>query len=720
MATAHATSARLPVQSRPGRRVSVLEILLLITLATLAVWKGLLPGWGTLNTDFPNYYLAARLMRSHYCLDRLYDWIWFQRIAARFGVSHQPVGFLGLTPFSALPVMPFSWLPILEAKRAWLVTNVGLLTAAVYFLSRQCGLGYRKAWLITLCAVIPLRTSFLFGQMHILVLALLVAAYICHMRGRQIGSGCCIAVAAALKVYPIFFCVYFLIKRRWMALAATVICLCLCLIGSYLVAGRAAMSAYVFQQLPRSLQGESGDPFLPALTSSSAMFHRLFLYEPELNPDPLVSSPALYALVYPLWQAMLAGIVLSRMRSGFVADAREALEWSAFVCLLLFLSSAPASYQFVALIAPAVLTVSVLLDQQRRKATFAYVCLYIAACNARTIQLNRPLNDLTPFLYLKLWSGIALLAFYCWILQPPPTAQQFIPRKLLPSPDSLLAPVVLFLWIPGAYSAWSHLKGIRPATSISEVSRDAAYMRISPVTTDAGLFYVVMASDGYRVRNSETPLPDSSSDQLSFAASSAGRDVWIETISNQVPRLAPIASGPNCAINDAATPALSEDKSIVAFVREDHGHGSLWALDLRHCDDLDKALPVRMTPPAFDVRAVSAAANHTFLISAVYQDQERVFTVAPGEDPKLMAEANSALDSPALSPDGKVLAVRELVAQRWQLMLLDLSSRSWEQLTRADCNAYTPSWKDNRTLLYATDCMRGVGLATLASLELDR
>src|SRR6201997_3455450 len=343
MAASQTVSAQPSAEPRADRRFALLEIVLLLLPAGLALWKGLLPGWRALNTDFPNYYVAAQLIRAHYCLDRLYDWIWFQRIAGTFGIEHQLVGFLGLTPFSALPVIPFSWLPVLEAKHAWLLCNVAILAVAVYMLSRQCGLSYRRTWLIALCAVIPLRTSFLLGQMHILVLALLVAAFVFHMRGLQIASGCCVALAAALKVYPIFFFVYFLVKKRWKAFNAAVLCLALCVLVSYLIVGRPGMRAYLFQQLPRSLQGESENPFLPTLTSSSALFHRLFLYEPELNPHPPIASPASYALLYPLWQAMLAAIVLARLQTGYRADAIEALEWSAFLCLLMVLSSAPAS-----------------------------------------------------------------------------------------------------------------------------------------------------------------------------------------------------------------------------------------------------------------------------------------------------------------------------------------------------------------------------------------
>ena len=723
MATSQAVSAQPSAKPIADRSVAALESLLLVLIAGLTAWKGFLPGWRMLNTDFPNYYVAARLMRSHYCLDRLYDWIWFQRMAGESGISNQLVGFLGLTPFSALPVIPVSWLPVLDAKRAWLLCNVALLAAAVSMLSRHCSLNYRRTWLIALCAIIPLRTSFLFGQMHILVVALLVAAYVCHMRAHQICSGCCIALAAALKVYPLFFCIYFLVKKRWTALAAAVVCLGLCVGMSCLLAGRPSMSGYVFQQLPRSLQGESGNPFLPSLTSSSALFHRLFLPEPELNPHPLVSSPALYALLYPLWQAILAAAVLYRLRVGFRTDDAEALEWSAFLCLLMFLSSAPASYQFVVLIAMAVPTASILLRQQRWRAAVVFLCLYFAACNLKTISLKHQPDILTPFLYLKLWSGVALIAFYCWILKPPLADSRATIKNLLPSPAFSAALIVLGLWIPGAYGAWSHLRNLRPAKPIS-MSPDPAYMRISPLITDTGLMYVAMEPDGYRIQSTNLAHPNTTSNQVSFGAAPSGRDIWVESNSGGISRLAQIVPArnetTNCRIDRAETPALSDDGSFLAFVREDQGHGSLWALDVRQCGKSENGVPQRVTTPAFDVRTVSATVNHAFLIGAIYQGQERVFVVAPGKSPQLLAEARGQLDSPALSPDGKALAVRELIAERWQLMLLNLSSRRWEQLTHGDCNTYTPSWKNDRTLLYATDCMRGLGLTALTSLQLDR
>src|SRR5262249_38747982 len=111
-----------------------IEYVFLFLLATLLLWKGVIPGCRTLNTDFPNYYVAARLIREHYNLDRLYEWIWFQRAADHLSIN-QGICFLGLTPFSAFSLIPVSALPALVAKRIWIVFNVALLAGAVECLS---------------------------------------------------------------------------------------------------------------------------------------------------------------------------------------------------------------------------------------------------------------------------------------------------------------------------------------------------------------------------------------------------------------------------------------------------------------------------------------------------------------------------------------------------------------------------------------------------------
>src|SRR5580692_7408097 len=92
-------------------------------LATL-VGHSLLPAWRNLNSEFPNYYLAAALYRERIPLDRIYEWTWFQRQNDHLGVRDGLVSFAPNPPTLILSLVPFTTLKPLTAKRVWLVLNL--------------------------------------------------------------------------------------------------------------------------------------------------------------------------------------------------------------------------------------------------------------------------------------------------------------------------------------------------------------------------------------------------------------------------------------------------------------------------------------------------------------------------------------------------------------------------------------------------------------------
>ncbi len=715
----------------PFRR---LELLAVVTLATLLAWKGIWVGWHTLGTDFPQYYVVARLMARHFCLDRIYDWVWLQRAADHAGVTHQLVGFSGLTPFSALPITPLIWLPVLAAKRVWIMLNLGLLVILIHLLRKHTGLPLLRTWLIGLLAAIPLRTSFAFGQMHLVVCALLIAAWCLHLRGRQLASGCCIAIAGALKIYPLFYCLYFLMKRRWRALAAVVLLSVVCLMLCYAIFGRPAVSAYLAEQLPRTLQGEGNNPFLASATSASAMFHRLFLIEPELNPHPLVSSVWLYATLYPLWQASLAALVLPGIRPGPQSRDRETLEWCAFLTLLLFLSSAPASYHFVTLIAAAGPTYAFFWRKQRL-AGAAFLLVYVVACNAWNIVIPNPFSPgNTVTLVPKLWAGVGLIFVYAWLLLLktrddamqgarafPPPSNPGEPPSQKTRPYSIAVVIIAAIWLGGFLSTRHHLRSISNDNSRKLVMTDHAWLRGTPRATSAGLYYLAMLDTGYRVMRDGTPIDASVSvDELSFAVDREGRELWVEFADpngSHITRATQAgAAFGRCVINDAESPALAADGSALAFIRENRGHGSLWIISTQSCGPAGPGA-VRVTPESMDVRAINSSPEGKFIVSAITAHGASVFNVSPTGVMERLLQSPTQLGSSEISADGNHLLVSQLIANRWQLAIIDLLRHSRRQITFSDCNSQSPVWKDSRTILYATDCERGNGLNTLARIR---
>ena len=74
------------------------------------------------------------------------------------------------------------------------------------------------------------------------------------------------------------------------------------------------------------------------------------------------------------------------------------------------------------------------------------------------------------------------------------------------------------------------------------------------------------------------------------------------------------------------------------------------------------------------------------------------------------------------SPDGKWMAFESMQAGPKQIWLRDMESGKTQVVSGGNCNSSSPEWEeDSRTLIFASDCGRGLGLPVLyrASLPLS-
>ena len=188
-----------------------------------------------------------------------------------------------------------------------------------------------------------------------------------------------------------------------MAGSALVLLLC-----SYCVLGGEVLHLYATQILPRSLQGEILDPYNLQSASAAALFHKLFVGEPSLNPLPFVNSPPLYSLLYPLWQLAILNPFFALVSADRSSES-EKLEWAAWILVLLVLSPVPASYHFVVIIFPVVLLIDSLVKQKAHGWTALVVLLYSMISLAELLPHGQ--HGASAFLALaRLWSELLLWA----------------------------------------------------------------------------------------------------------------------------------------------------------------------------------------------------------------------------------------------------------------------------------------------------------------------
>jgi hypothetical protein len=127
-----------------------------------------------------------------------------------------------LAPLSPLPRGAFVAALLLVNSAAWTVCILG----SVYLATGRIKGQHPGLYFWPSMAVIPfVHDTYLLGQPAILLLALLLGSFVCLRRGRPVTAGALIAVAAAIKAYPILAAGYLVYRRQWRGLAAMVVTL---------------------------------------------------------------------------------------------------------------------------------------------------------------------------------------------------------------------------------------------------------------------------------------------------------------------------------------------------------------------------------------------------------------------------------------------------------------------------------------------------------------
>lgn len=723
------SSADVSSVSRYSSLNVIVEYVLLATLVAIFVWRGFIPAWKTLNSDFQDYYLAARLYRQGYSLEQIYDWTWIQRQKDHAGIQTSLVAFALLTPFSLLPVLPFSSLPPLLAKRGWLLLNLVLLGFAAYLLKRISRLSARRVAILVFLAIVPLRTNFLNGQEYVLLLFLFTAAAWLYFENRGLEAGLTLAVAGALKIYPALFVIFFARKKQWRAVAGLVVGSILLWLLSCCLFGFETIRTYVVEVLPWPLRGEGQDPFNITWNSFSAVLHRLFIAEPELNPHPVVHLPVLYAVLQPICQGLIFVPFLWLMGSSRAPIEREKLLWGTYVAMLLILSTNPGSYDFIALILTAALAVGYLMEAGRAREAAIVVALYALVCFPLSHWVHgSPSGFRTLLAVPRLWAMTGL--WICLLVVSFRSASVQMKVWLKSREAVVFASIWLALVVPAIFLNLRHMKGEFANYATRLVVAPESYLDTDPAVVGEKVFFTMMTNRGYVTGAFDgTSLTQLwfGTDSFHAAAVPNSAAAWVELASarSQIIRFPADAKMPtpdqiSIQEHDAEKPAVSLDGKWLAFIRESKGRGTLWVKELPRGTRSEGADSVErpVSGNELDVLEATFDPEDGIIFAARRRGQRPVlFRTKPDATSVTEEIASSPRRFPAVSPDGRWLAFSQMESGNWQLWVQNRQTSDEHRLTDSDCNSMAPAWyPDSKRLVYATDCARGYGLTALSRI----
>ena len=718
-----------------GRLQISAEYLLLAFLLGIFLFRGFLPAWRSLNTDFRNYYVAARLYREGSSLLRVYDFTWFQRQKDHQGIVQCLVGFVPDTLLSALPIVPLAGFPPLTAKRWWLVFNAVILALSALVLAQITQLGWRRILIVIFLAIEPLAKSFLYGQMHLLVFFFLAVAVWCSERRRPVAAGISVALAAALKLYPALLLAFFLRKKQWRAAAATAIGLAALAGLSVYLFGWDVHRIYLREILPAIGRGENIDPYSPQWNALTALLHRAFIAEPELNPHPLFNAPLLYALFQPLCQAAIFTPALWLLLPRNLPRSQQRLEWAMFAAMLMALSTGPTPYHLCLLILAAALGLDALLAEGRRAQAGGLLILYGLTCFPLMLWAPRNASGwhmliASPRIYPLV--GLALF-FYGRTFGLPLIREWF---RAHPRETWAFGLFFLLVAAAGVVQAVRHQRGQFDNYSNRIFTLPGALLRGEPAVGADGLFVTRMpgshpAFETWRWSKGQfTPLPPAE-DEFHPASAPGLKEVWIEQagrVSNII-RLSNFdrPGGPISQIEVAngEQPSVSPDGKTLAFLREHDGTGELWTKALSSPttanDNFSSGPENKIADATQDVwEAAFEPGGRRIIFTGAARGQPELYSLDTASGQITLMPIAGPARYPAFSPDGKWLAYSRCEKGTWHLYLADVNSGRSRRLVEGDCNSVSPAWEaDSKGLIYATDCGRGLEMTALIHIKVS-
>ena len=655
--------------------------------------------WRGLITDFPNYYMAARLAREHCNTARMYEWRWLQREKDIHAAGVRVIGLSPITPFSTLSMWPVARFSALTAKRIWIVLNLGLLLPIGWLLHGMTRLDFRRIALIFVLSI-PLQRNLEFGQFYILLMLLITAACGAYLYKYRACAGALIAIAAACKIFPTIFVVLFIRRRDWRALASFAVTGAAAIGLSIAVFGWSVHRTYALQILPWALHGEAMPPYVPS-ASISGILHRLFLPEPQWNPHPWHASPLLYALLLALLQVLILAPTVLLIRRQESSPTRTLLEWSALISASLTVSTDPASYNFVLMAFPICVLAAILLRRKRYVWTIALLIAYLGiGFPFPAPSSNTPTAILfsTPRLLLM----AAVLLGINWLLWSDPKDATSTPYN------------TRYLWISAfaiafaltVYGTLSREQSVRSEYRYRLSLPAQGYLNATPQFSAGKLLFIVFTLNGYHLSQFGNSL---SKDDLSFA--SGNGHTWIEQGASPYSQVVDGQSPMRVVLNNARDLMLAADGQSLAFIRDDHGQGRLM---LRTGLISGAQQELDLTPASLNVYEGSFLSRNDYAFAA---------TEGPGFPHIFLTNAmhaNAQLPLgearyPALSHDGQWLAYSRLSHGVWNLWIRNERTGLSRRIAKVPCNQIQPSWgDDSKTLFYSTDCGRSLWFTAIA------
>jgi hypothetical protein len=259
-------------------------------------------------------------------------------------------------PTAVLLALPFASLDFQRAFLAWNIGSLLAFAASLWIVKRQLNIPLTR-WsvgpLVTLLLLCyPLWDQCRLGQLTLILVLLLTAAWASERSGRPYLAGVLIGATAAIKLFPGFLLIYYAMRGRWRVVGAGLSSLVVLTGCSILILGIGTYESYISQVLP-----EIGW-FRVGWNNASiwGFWSRLFDPVPDharlrSRAEPIYYSPGLAFSLSLISVVAALGLLVRSIRLD-VKREKEDLTFSLAIVAMLLVSPVAWEHYFLLLLVP--------------------------------------------------------------------------------------------------------------------------------------------------------------------------------------------------------------------------------------------------------------------------------------------------------------------------------------------------------------------------------
>jgi hypothetical protein len=344
-------------------------LLLFVALAFVLAARGMVPAMSKIDSDFPNYFTAAKIVADGGNVERLYDDSWFQGQMRRYALGKPSEGkFSPFPPPTALLLVPLTRLEPLNALRVMTGVSTLCLVCSIILLARILSWSFVDSAVFVLLSGYAVLGALRLGQPYILVSWSCILGYYAHLKGRPVLAGMCFGLFSPIKYFPVVILIYFAFRKEWKLVLGGVTAILVVTSVSISVLGWKIHEDFLSSVLGNHLIANLSmqDPFTASFQSFDTLCRRLFIFDATLNPQPLIALPHLQGISVLIIKASIFLVAIATLIKLARGDAGTATAPSVGLLgiLTLLIAPATASYHFVLLWLPIGLLINYFFQQR--------------------------------------------------------------------------------------------------------------------------------------------------------------------------------------------------------------------------------------------------------------------------------------------------------------------------------------------------------------------